>query len=165
MFEHLLNRATEKEIFFLHKLIRIEIDLINIVTFFRLKWLDEPVSAVGPALIEGGILHFEPFLEFYPREIDAIETGFLAGSRYHDFISEGIAGLKNERSFVRMEGLLDGELLKFVEREKEINFGVEVLTAYYYKKTIELRRLRTILIGKKNGLSAAKIKEMLGYGG
>jgi V/A-type H+-transporting ATPase subunit C len=165
MFEHLLNSAAEKEIFFLHKLIRIEIDLINIITFFRLRWLDEPISAVGPALIKGGVLHFEPFLEFYPREIDAIETGFLAGSRYHGFISGGIAGLKNERSFVRMEGLVDGELLKFVDRQNEINFGVEVLIAYYYRKAIELRKLRTVLIGKKNGLSAPQIKEMLGYGG
>jgi len=52
-----------------------------------------------------------------------------------------------------------------ISREKEINFGVEVLIAYFYKKSIEMKKLRTVIIGKENGLSPDEIKVRLGYVG
>ena len=165
MFEHLQAGAIKKGVFFLHRLLMVEIDLINILTFFRLRWAGEPLFSLQTALLRGGGLSPAQFYEYFPREIDDIETGFFAGERYHGFIAEGIAHLKNERSFVRMEALLDREILKFIEREREIGFGVESLVAYYYKKSIEMKRLRTIVIGKRAGLPAREIKARLGYVG
>jgi V/A-type H+-transporting ATPase subunit C len=165
MYRYLLNRTADKEIFFLHKLITMEIDLTNIVTFFRLKWVNDTVSALQQALIRGGRLPFPVFMEFFPREIDDIETGFLSDEVYHEFIAEGVLHLKNENSFIVMEALIERELTKIISREKEISFGVEILIAYYYKKSIEMKKLRTIVIGKENGLSPQEIKMRLGYAG
>jgi V/A-type H+-transporting ATPase subunit C len=165
MYEYLLARTSEKEIFFLYKLIAIEIDLTNIVAFFRLKWVKDSVSALQQTLIKGGRLPFSVFLEFFPREIDDIETGFLSDEAYHEFIAEGVLHLKNENSFIMMEALIERELMKIISREKEINFGVEILIAYYYKKSFEMKKLRTIVIGKENGFSPQEIKMRLGYVG
>ncbi len=165
MYEYLLGLASEKEVFFLYRLISIEIDLINIITFFRLKWAHAAVLDLGRSLIKGGRLGFSMFLEFYPREIDDIETGFLSNEVYREFVAQGVIHLKNENSFIAMEALVDRELMKTIGREKEISFGVEILIAYYYKKSIEMKKLRTIVIGKENGLAPAEIKARLGYVG
>jgi vacuolar-type H+-ATPase subunit C/Vma6 len=42
---------------------------------------------------------------------------------------------------------------------------VEILIAYFYKKSIEMKKLRTVIIGKENGLSPDEIKARLGYVG
>jgi V/A-type H+/Na+-transporting ATPase subunit C len=165
MYRYMLARARDKEVFFLFKLITTEIDLVNIITFFRLKWVGEPLSTLQTALIAGGRIPFEVYYEFFPREIDDIETGFLSDEVYHDFIAEGVLHLKNDNSLIRMESLVDRELMKIINREKEINFGVEILIAYHYKKSIEMKKLRTVIIGKENGLSPEEIKARLGYVG
>ncbi len=165
MYDYLLARTSEKEIFFLHKLITIEIDLTNIITFFRLKWVNDTLASLQHALIKGGRLPFAVFMEFFPREIDDIETGFLSDEAYHEFIAEGVLHLKNENSFIVMEALIERELMKIVSREREISFGVEILIAYYYKKSFEMKKLRTIIIGKENGFSPQEIKMRLGHVG
>ncbi len=165
MYRYMLSRVKDKELFFLFRLITTEIDITNIITFFRLKWVGEPLSTLQSGLIEGGRIPFQVFYEFFPREIDDIETGFLSDEVYHDFIAEGVLHLKNENSFIRMESLVDRELTKIIGREKEISFGVEVLIAYFYKKSIEMKKLRTVIIGKENGLSPDEIKARLGYVG
>jgi V/A-type H+-transporting ATPase subunit C len=165
MFEYILDRTMQNEVFFLHKLTMIEIDLTNIITFFRLKWVGEPLSVLQSALIKGGRIPFDVYYEFFPREIDDIETAFLADEVYSAFVSEGVQHLKNDNSFIGMEALIDRELLRLVNREKEVNYGVEILIAYYYKKAIEMKRLRTVIIGKENGLSPQEIKARLGYVG
>jgi V/A-type H+-transporting ATPase subunit C len=165
MFEHLQEKAEEHGVFFLHRLLAIEIDLVNILIFFRLKWAADSSAALQAALLSGGRIGLATFSEYLPREIDDIETGFLAGHRYRDFIAEGITHLKNERSFVRMEALIERQMLRFIERELEVSFGVEPLIAYFYRKSIEMRRLATVLAGKKGGLPAGEIKARLGYVG
>ncbi len=165
MYRYMLSRTRDKELFFLFRLITTEIDLTNIITFFRLKWVGESLPTLQSALIEGGRIPFSSYYEYFPREIDDIETGLLSDEVYHDFIAEGVHHLKNENSFIRMESLIDRELMKIISREKEINFGVEVLIAYFYKKSIEMKKLRTVIIGKENGLSPDEIKARLGYVG
>jgi V/A-type H+-transporting ATPase subunit C len=162
MYEYLLGLTKRKGIFFLYKLISVEIDLINIITFFRLKWGHDALSALQQSLIGGGRLPLALFLEFYPREIDDIETGLLSNDVYSEFVAMGVLHLKNENSFIVMEALVERELMKTIGRDKEISFGVEVLVAYYYKKSIEMKKLRTIVIGKENGLTPAQIKARLG---
>jgi V/A-type H+-transporting ATPase subunit C len=165
MFEYILDEIMKSEVFLLNKLIMLEIDLTNIITFFRLKWVNESLSTLQSALIRGGRIPREYYYEFFPREIDDVETVLLADEGYTGFVSEGVQHLKNESSFVGMESLIDREILKAIECEKEVNYGVEVLIAYYYRKSIEMKRLRTIIIGKENGLSAQQIKARLGYVG
>jgi V/A-type H+-transporting ATPase subunit C len=165
MFEYILDQTMQSEVFFINKLIMVEIDLTNIITFFRLKWVGESLSSLQSALIRGGRIPLDVYHEFFPREIDDIETVFLSDEVYSGFVSEGVQHLKNENSFVGMEALIDRELMKVINCEKEVNYGVEVLIAYYYKKSIEMKRLRTIIIGKENGLSAQQIKARLGYVG
>ncbi len=163
MFEYVLDEVMKNEVFLLNKLIMLEIDLTNIITFFRLKWVNESSSTLQSALIKGGRIPREYYYEFFPREIDDIETVLLADEGYTGFVSEGVQHLKNDSSFIGMEALIDREIMKAIECEKEVNYGVEVLIAYYYKKSIEMKRLRTIIIGKENGLSAQQIKARLGY--
>jgi V/A-type H+-transporting ATPase subunit C len=165
MYRYMLTRTRDKELFFLFRLLTTEIDLTNIITFFRLKWVGESLPTLQAALIEGGRIPFASYYEFFPREIDDIETGLLSDEVYHDFIAEGVNYLKIENSFIRMESLVDRELMKIISREKEINFGVEILIAYFYKKSIEMKKLRTVIIGKENGLSPDEIKARLGYVG
>jgi len=165
IFEYILDQTMLSDVFFLNRLSMLEVDLINIMTFFRLKWIGESLSTLQTALIRGGRIPVDVYYEFFAREIDDIETSFLANEAYSGFVSEGVQHLKNDNSFIGMEALVDRELLRLINRDKEVNYGVEVLIGYYYRKSIEMKKLRTVIIGKENGLSPDEIKARLGYVG
>ncbi|MCI0480762.1 MAG: V-type ATPase subunit, partial [Candidatus Dadabacteria bacterium] len=118
MFEDILDRTMRSEVFFLNKLVMMEIDLINIITFFRLKWIGDSLTSLQSALIKGGRVPSEAYYEFFSREIDDIETSLLSDDAYSGFVSEGVQHLKNENSFIGMEARVDREIMKVVNREK-----------------------------------------------
>jgi V/A-type H+-transporting ATPase subunit C len=78
-------------------------------------------------------------------------------------VGDGIPYLKSDGSFFRLEALSDNELLRIIRKTKLLNFGIEILVAYYYLKQIEIRKLRTVILGKDSGLDAQDLKLRLGY--
>jgi|GEM_PF-2351407 len=163
MYEYLISQAKKKRELLLYKLFVMEVDITNILTFLRLKWLKEPQAAFSEGYIEGGSIELSRFIEEYPREIEEVETDFFVKTEYADLTGDGIPYLKSATTFSRLESLMDNEILRLLDRVRLINFGVEVLIDYFYRKNIEIQKLRTVVLGKENGLGADDIKMRLGY--
>ena len=163
MYEYLISRAGSLRELLLYKLLVMEVDITNILTFLRLKWLQEPQAVFHEGFIEGGSIDRARFIEEYPREIEEVEADFFTRIEYTDLTGDGIPYLKNSNTFSRLEALMDNEILRLLDKVRLINFGVEVLIDYFYRKNIEIKKLRTVVLGKENGLDADDIKMRLGY--
>jgi len=163
MYDYLISRAGSLRELLLYKLLVMEVDITNILTFLRLKWLQEPLSVFQEGFIEGGSIDRARFQEEYPREIEEVEADFFTRMEYTDLTGDGIPYLKSAATFSRLEALMDNEILRLLDRVRLINFGVEVLIDYFYRKNIEIKKLRTVVLGKENGLSSDDIKMRLGY--
>ncbi len=162
MLNHLIDELKNSRVLFFFKLVSMEVDMINILTFFRLRWLEESQTTFSDAYIEGGSITEDFFSNLFLKEVDELETDFGA-TQYRDLVGEGIPYLKSENTFFRMESLIDNEFLKIIERVKFMNFGIEILIAYYYLKDIEIRKLRTVILGKESGLNPHDLMLRLGY--
>jgi V/A-type H+-transporting ATPase subunit C len=162
MYRFLTDAIREKRLLFFYKLLTMEVDTINILTFFRTRWQDAPQDVFRRAFIEGGGLPLEYFGELYTREMEGIETAF-GNTEYRDLVGDGVPYLKGEGTFLRLETLVDNEFLRLLRRTKLINYGIEILLAYYYAKAIEIKKLRTIIRGKENELSPEEIKLRIGH--
>ncbi len=162
MFDHISYELKNARMLFYFKLLSMEIDMVNILTFLRMRWQDIPQSAFFGAFIESGSIKREYFANIYLKEIDELETDFGA-TEYRDLVGDGMPYLKSDNTFFRMEALIDNEFVKILNREKYINFGIEILIAYYYLKNIEIRKMRTVILGKESGINAQDLKLRLGY--
>lgn len=162
MFAHITKIAKKARSLFFFKLLSMEIDMINILTFFRLRWLEESQDTFLDAFIDSGSILKERFVDIFFKEVDELETDFGA-TEFRDLVGNGMPYLKGENTFFRMESLIDNEFMRILDRAKFINFGIEILIAYYYLKDIEIRKMRTVILGKENGLEPQDLKLRLGY--
>jgi len=76
-------------------------------------------------------------------------------------VKSGVEDWKRSGSFSHLEKLFDDHLLSFVKKAKYITFGIEPLIGYLVAKEMEVKNLRTIMVGKFNRLSQEIIKERL----
>ena len=162
MYKYIIEKVKDAKLLFFYKLLTLEVDTTNILTFFRARWLDEPQSVFNQGFIEDGGIPIEFFADLYPRELEGIETIF-SNTEYSDFVGEGVPCLKSENSFFRFEALLFNEFLRVIEKTKLLNFGIEILQSYFYLKVMEIMKLRTVFIAKENNLSPHDVKKRLGY--
>lgn len=161
MFKYIIRKVKEARLLFLYKLLTVEVDITNILTFFRARWQEEPQPVFNRGFIEDGGIPLEYFADLYLRELEGIETIF-SNTEYRDLVGDGIPYLKSENSFFRFEALINNEFARVIDKTKLVNFGIEIPLAYFYKKMMEMNKLRTVFIAKENRLSPQDIKMRLG---
>ncbi|MCK4352020.1 V-type ATP synthase subunit C [candidate division WOR-3 bacterium] len=145
---------------FLNSLTKIEIDLVNIKTLLRIKWLKEEKSLLRASLVPGGWLEAFRFLESFDEPIESIPKYFNY-TPYADIFNEGIEFLRTKNSFSRLEKLCDTHFTEFCRATKYLTFGIEPIIAYFYGKENEFKILRMIFVGKLNQIPEDLIKERL----
>ncbi len=165
-----LEEARESENEFVIDLFRIEINLINVKTFFRCRTLKRDKdffsrvfipacqSPEGDSLMagrEGGTLAKQLFLEFYEKE----ESAFLRTISFTPY-AKAIMGYEKE-GLKGLELSCDNFLLECIKKTKFITAGLEVLIAYLIAKENEIKLLRSVLTGKINEIPAQMIRERM----
>jgi len=145
---------------FLEKLFSIQIDLTNIRTFIRLKEMAKGRDYLEKCLISGGVLEKERFLKSFEGSLESFVDS-LRFKDYYEIVKRGIENLKSSGSSSLLEKLFDDYLLDFVKRAKYISFGIEPLIGYLVAKEMEVKNLRTVIVGKFNRLPPEIIKERL----
>jgi len=138
---HSLQVACQAKCEFLERLFLIQIDLTNIRSFLRLKEM-----AKERDYLEDSLESFVDSLRF---------------KDYYEILKSGIEHWKKSGSFSFLEKLFDDYLLNFAKRAKYISFGIEPLIGYLVAKEMEVKNLRTVIVGKSNRLSPELIKERL----
>ena len=137
-----------------------EVDLINIRSFLRFRWLEEDLKAFPEILLPGGSLEWSFFRSVREEPLESVAQAF-GRTPYGRVVSDGIGQLQSRRSFAHLERGCDDLMIELLRTSGRTSFGVEPLTAYVLLKEFEIRSVRAVLVGKLNGLPKKKIKERL----
>lgn len=160
MYELLLSRSRREGSLFLYDLIRREIDLINILSLFRIRRSGQKRGSFRESFVEGGSLSGEFFLPLLDEPLEAL-SGRFVHTPYREVVENGWEELSANGSFAGFERMSRELILEYLRKANLIAFGVEPLIAYVQAKENELGMLRTILVGKLNRLEPRLIKERL----
>lgn len=160
LFSCLLGSEVVKELPFLLSWVKREIDLANIRAFLRIKCMGGDIDVLKSSLIDGGSLSL-PF--FFPLEEQPLEALPQAFSRtpYARLVEEGVDGIIKSDSFSRLERLGDEFIISFLRSSNRVVFGPEPIVTYLLLREYELKKIRTIMVGKVNDLPREWIKERL----
>lgn len=160
MYQYMLEVADSSGMEYLVKIIKVMIDTINIKSFIRIKVQDKGRDFLERAYIKGGSLDFDVFAN---NLTDSMEN--FANRIYHTdyfkWVKEGIGEYVKSGDLGRIEKYGDNYILDYLRKAKLISFGPEPLIAYMIAKENEIRALRIVLTGKKNGVHPDIIRERL----
>lgn len=148
---------------FLYGRLQGEIDLINILSFFRIRWANGEKSFFQEALLEDGTISTDFMSSLFGENLDAVPAR-LSHTPYVLMVTEGLAHLQTQGSFLIFEKMREAFLFNYIRRADLIAFGIEPLIAYLYKKESEIRTIRTIFVGLLNNVPAETIKERISGG-
>jgi V/A-type H+-transporting ATPase subunit C len=160
MFHILVRTSREEGNLFMHNVVQREIDVINILSLFRIRWSGQERGLFLESFIGGGRLSLQFFLELFDDPLEAL-PGRFANTPYRDLVEEGWGFLNTNGSFVVFERMGKDLVLTYLREANLIAFGIEPLVAYVHAKENELRMIHTIMIGKLNNLQPNLIKESL----
>lgn len=137
-----------------------QVDLLNIRSFLRFRWLQEDLKVFPQVLLPGGSLGWD---FFRPIREEPLETlgGAFGRTPYGRAVSDGIGALRSRRRFAPLERGCDDLMIELLRTSNRTSFGVEPLAAYVLLKEFEIRSVRAVLVGKLNGLPRDRIKERL----
>lgn len=145
---------------FLDRMFAIEIDLLNIKGFVRLKRMDKEIEYLKRVLIAGGDLERGVFIDSFTQPWDR----FRDVLRYKDYakvIDDRDWGSEDMGWVLSLERGCENFLTGYVKKAKFISFGIEPLFGYWWAKYIELKNLKNVLMGKLNRFSPEEIKSNL----
>ncbi len=141
------------------KLVRTNIDLLNIMITLRLMRMRLGVRAEGlldRVYLEGGTLEKSGFLSV----VGGDESSFAELLRYGAY--SAMAELIDSSASLGVLEKKSDDLLMLVAKEaKFLPFGAEVAVGYIMALEYEVKNIRIIIAGKSTGLSAETIRERL----
>lgn len=160
MFTHFLAVAAGYGGPFIKNLVRTWIDLANIRTFMRARYLGLEARELPGLLIEGGLVRSADFSEIYQFTLDEI-LGRFEFSPYRRVVEVGGAAAEKSGSFAPLEREIDNVVISFLRITRYFTFGLEIVLAYALIKQIEIKGLRLVLAAKDGGTAPAFIKERI----
>lgn len=144
-FQHQPNR-------FLAEWLRRQIDLINLTTLLRIKFLKEESPYFDKAFLEGGTFACAFFLELIEEPWKSVYQA-LESTDYHSVVVRAVRDLEGGKGFSEWERLCQTMKWQYLQFARQFGFGVEVLFAFLLVKEMELSLVRRILVGRANGLA------------
>ena len=163
MFRTFVSIVKREECPFLYGLLQGEIDLINILSLFRIRWANGEKSFFQEALMEDGTISTDFMVSLFGENLEAVPAR-LSHTPYVLMVTEGLAHLQTQESFLLFEKMREAFLFNYIRRANLIAFGIEPLIAYLYKKESEIRTIRTIFVGLLNNVPAETLKERISGG-
>jgi V/A-type H+-transporting ATPase subunit C len=160
MFAHFLEVAAGYGGLFIKSIVRTWIDLANIRTFMRARYLGLQARELPGLLIEGGLVRPSDLSEIYQATPDEI-LGRFEFSPYRRVVEIGGAAAEKSGSFVPLEREIDGVVISLLRVARYFTFGLEVVIAYALMKQMEIKALRLVLAAKDGGTAPAFIKERI----
>jgi V/A-type H+-transporting ATPase subunit C len=154
-----IRQAVELKDTFCLSLMRARTDLENIRTMLRLKMAqrEEETRFFQP----DGFVETDKFVQGLNTALEAIPALFFA-TPYYELLEAGISYLRSEKSFLKLEKECEDYVKGFLKTTRSIAAGPQPVVAYFLMKEAEIRTVRMVLTGKKNGLDAKLILDRLG---
>ena len=153
--QYKLKKARELSSVFLESLFRIQVDLTNIRTMLRLKLAEREAKNL---FLPSGFVGIDRFVHALDVGYEALAPLFFS-TPYHDVIEGGVSYLTDENSFLVLEKLCEGYIVGFLRSALVIASGVQPVIAYFLLRELEIRTVRMMLAGKRNGLEARMLHD------
>ncbi len=144
---------------FLRIYFKMNADIINIYTIFRLKFTGRG-SNLSKVFLEGGYIPSEEIVKVFSENIDTI-AGFYSRTSYQQIVNEGILGFREENSFVKLERAGEKFMDDFLKTTRYISLGAEPVIAYLFFKEKEIKNIRMLFVAKLNKMESDIIKGRL----
>jgi V/A-type H+/Na+-transporting ATPase subunit C len=157
--KYTLEKAIEIDSVFLTELFRMRIDLDNIMTMLRLKFRE---SNERSFFFEGGYLDETMLVHGIDVGYESVAAIF-AGTPYFHIVDVGANYLAREGSFLKLEEQCSSHILGYLKCTDMITAGPQPIVAYLLKKENEIKMVRMILTGKKNGLDGSMLLDRLNH--
>ena len=154
-----IKEATKTNRVFILSLARIRIDLNNIRTMLRLKMAEREEET--NFFMDGGFVDIDKFVQGLEAGYEAIPQLFFA-TPYAELLEASIPYLRREQSFLMLEKECEDFVKGFLKTTRSLASGPQPVIAYFLMKEAEIRTVRMVLTGKKNGLDAKLILDRLG---
>ena len=150
--------ATEEE--FLIGFVKLQIDLLNLKMFVRLKEMGKAWSFFKSVYLDGGNIgenfYIDSWEDTYAQLADKLTPYGL-----NKVMSEGGAEIKEKKNFTLFEKMLEDALMEYNKRAKYLSFGVVPIAGYWIGKEVEIDNIRIVLMGMLAGQAPEKIAERL----
>ncbi|MBN1806557.1 MAG: V-type ATPase subunit [Sedimentisphaerales bacterium] len=156
--EYNLKSACRLNNIFLINLFRIQIDLTNIRTMFRLKFTESENIKV---FLTGGFVESEKFKNALEIGYEALGQLFFA-TPYNRIVETGAGYLSSNKSFLKVEQQCEEYLTGFLKSASTITAGHQPVVAFLLLKENEIRTVRLVLTAKKNFLDTKLIMDRIG---
>lgn len=151
--EYQLRAASQTGGVFLPNLFRIAIDLTNIRTMLRLKFVE---SDQWELFLPGGFVDLDYLRQGLDLGHDALGQVFF-GTPYNQIVETGAAYLASDGSFLKLEQQCDEYTMGFLRQTGQITAGPQPVIAYLLMKEQEIRTVRLILTAQRNNLDTKLI--------
>lgn len=158
MWAHLLAVATENGSEFLTGYFRVEVDLLNIRTFIRVKEAGLDRTDLLRALVPGGTLDLSLLERHLGEPVDAFARSLEYG-RY-GALSPVFREWTGEGAHV-LELACDNILLNYVEPARTAAYGIEPLVAFILVRQIEIKLVRAAVAAKLDGVQRDEVEARL----
>ena len=140
---------------FLIQFVQTEIDVFNIVTYFRLLHSENNLK-FDNFFSTGGALARSSFSDKTEQTIEKLNN-----TKYSRMIRAYQLYAKTDEDFAAMEREGDDMLVDYMRQTKHTPLGPEPIFAYFWAKKNNMRVLRMIMVGKLVGLPHDKIRTRL----
>lgn len=156
--QHNFSTADKFASVFLAGLFRIQIDLINIRTMFRLKLTESEQRNV---FLAGGFIETARFRQGLDIGNESVAQLFFA-TPYYEAVQAGAGYIASQKSFLKLEQQCDEYLNGYLGSTSQITAGPQPIIAYLLAAEYEIRTVRLILTAKRNNLNPKLILDRLG---
>lgn len=160
LYKDILKRAVELSNNFLINYTKMNIDLINIKTFLRVKKQKKGRDFLKEVLLNGGNIDNDIFLNSLNDSVDNL-VNRLSYTDYYKIMKEGLGDYDKKENIAVFERLADDFLMNIIKDTKLISFGPEPIAAYIIAKETEIKLLRIVMIGKLNKIPPEVLGERL----
>jgi len=160
LYDEMLRAAQNMNSEFVLNYIKMQIDIINIKTFVRLRKMGKSWDFFSKVFIEGGNIYKKTFISSYDESYESFADQIFIYD-FKEIFLEGIESLNKTGTFTNLEQLFDNKLMNYIKSAKFIAYGIEPLVSYLIAKENEIKIARIIMAGKIAGISSEKIRERM----
>jgi len=144
---------------FISKLLKIQIDQANLLTYLRSKRLNLTKEMLINRLFDGGNIKLAELIGFYEEDLKTIKS--LVNKYYNQAVVKNFDDYLDKDSLFLFEKALEDFQTNYCRQAKMIAYGPEVVVAYYLAKTTAVKNIRLIMTGKLNQIPNEEIKKTL----
>ncbi|MBE6083227.1 MULTISPECIES: V-type ATP synthase subunit C [Tissierellales] len=160
IYKYMFQIAEKSEMPYLFDFTKCSIDLSNIRMFIRIKAQGKGEEFLKRAFIYGGKLNLDLFVSYINEPLVRFSDKIMY-TPYGKWSEGCIKKYIETKDLSLIDKFSDDFMTNYLKKAKLISFGPEPIIAYIFAKENEIKAVRIILTGKKNGVDPDIIKERL----